>query len=252
MTMDQVEPISVAKVAARAVLLAASPIIYGLRLVGTLGSTTRSHPFTTDSGARWNDDDVVVRHEMGHVLLWYFHGHEIGNLQLRRASDGLLEGGVVFGPRPGTSITGSYLDACCERLLAGEAAARIHLNQPEDKITLRRLKEERLVFGVRPKELVYLTDSHVVGSKTIHEDISRVLITASTYHPVLWRGWISRRLADAVSVLRSQWHVVEACSAKLITQIPVRPGSSFQLDASLMTAMLKGEGATMRDRAHSR
>lgn len=252
MTMDQVEQMSVAKVAARATLLAASPIIYGLRLVGALGATTRSHPFTTDSGARWNDDDVVVRHEMGHVLLWYFHGHQIGKLQLRRASDGLLEGGVVLGARPGTSLTGLYLDAYTERLLAGEAAARIYLNQPEDKITLRRLKEERLVFGIRPKELVFLTDSHVVGSKTIHEDISKVLINASTYHPVLWRGWISRRLANTVAVLRSQWHVVEACSAKLVTRLPVRPGTSFQLDASLTRAMLKRAGATTRDRANSR
>src|SRR5258708_40182468 len=93
-------------------------------IAGILGMTTAASPFTLLEDADWNRDSAVLWHELGHALVWFFHGGGIGGLRFTRATDGVLEAGLMCGPRPGQTETSAFIDAVAERLLAGEVAAR--------------------------------------------------------------------------------------------------------------------------------
>lgn len=68
--------------------------------------------------AAWNDDETVLRHELGHVLVWYWHGGTVIRLRYTRASDGLLHGAARMAPRSlSQTETPEYIDANTERVL---------------------------------------------------------------------------------------------------------------------------------------
>lgn len=215
------------------------------RVAGKLGMTTDATPFVPAEDADWNDDGAVLRHELGHALVWFVHGGGLGRLRLARANDGLLEAGVVTGPRPGQTDTPAFIDSTAERLLAGEAAARRHLGIPGGRISLRGLQEPRLPAGARPDEIAaaFAEVGHASDGRVMLGDVAKILSLADQYHQADWRTWIRERLAAAEHILSTQWAVLGAVAVRFERGLPRRPRQEVVVSAQDLIAAFESAGA---------
>lgn len=168
-------------------------------------------------------DDVVLRHEAGHIVSWFIFGGGIGPLRLLRREDGKLVGGVLFGP-PSAKQTedAAFIDACAERLVAGELAARGYLGLPDwqlssgdDYASLHTAT--RHVSVVRERLDPTLIDAR------------KVLDLAEDHHPQAWWSWLQERLLVTSSVLRAHEPKVAALAECLRSGVPTKQGESERL-----------------------
>lgn len=124
--------------------------------------------FADSRPSEFNRDDIVVCHEVAHIVVWFNYGKQIGPMTIRRSPiDGLLEGGVAnVNPRSFESQRDA--EQFTERWLAGEAAARRKLgNIRRDQISAR---------GIR----------HRLTSRT---DIPALLRIGDVRDDTMWASW---------------------------------------------------------------
>lgn len=215
------------------------------RIAGKLGMTTDAAPFTPVERADWNRDTAILRHEIGHALVWFFHGGGIGRLRCTRAFDGLLEASVQFGPPCfDWQATPEFIDACAERLLAGEVVARRHLGLPGGRIALRGLRGSRLPMGIRPREIAETMTENPIGpdGRRMLEDITKVLLAAEEHHVATWRAWIQERLLATEAIVTEHAACIEVVAAQLLHRLPSRPGRQFVLPAAKVVDLLAKAG----------
>lgn len=172
-------------------------------------------PLDDDTHALLNEDEAVLHHEVGHFTIWFLHGGGIGPLRLVRATDGLLGGACLFGPRAiaEKSSTPPLVDGAAERLVAGELAARRHVGLCDWHLStgnpITRL------YG--PNRAVTVVRNGIAATQV---DLRKVFDLADVHHHTDWWSWLEARIARVRTLLDES----EASRAALVDRLrPYRP-----------------------------
>lgn len=164
-----------------------------------------SRPFIPAAAPpRWEQRDTVLRHELGHALVWYQQGGSLGRLALTEVKPGCWLGRQAFG-----TSKQDPAENVAQRLLAGELSARQYLGLPTDVIHLDGLSDDRISVCTSAQELYSSALSNGADERS---DAMKVLDLARVHHNRRWRQWVRACMQDAASVLTKQRDVIE-CAA---------------------------------------
>jgi hypothetical protein len=160
------------------------------------------------------EDHVVLRHEIGHFVTWFLYGGGIGPLRLRRQPDGRLLAAVKVGPRSADEReTPAFIDAVAERLLAGEIAARQHLEMCDWQVSIGD-----------PRVVLFDAATQIGRVRTVcHRDLAdttNLLSLAEQHHPDDWWQWIENRLLHVRALLGSRAQLIEVLAKRLGPLVP--------------------------------
>jgi hypothetical protein len=193
-------------------------------------------PIAEELQVAFHRDDSVLRHELGHALVWFMHGGGLGPLRLTRAGDGLLEGGVLVGPRHSAEReTPDLIDAVTERILGGEIAARIHLGLCDWQISIG-------------SPLVCLTHPAYGAARVRNlcrpelRDARNVLSLAEQHHTSDWWSWIEARLLRTREHLTRVWPQLDALADEFLPLLPAAPGTEWKLPGTDLIARIYDAG----------
>ncbi|NMM03525.1 hypothetical protein HHL24_37310 [Paraburkholderia sp. RP-4-7] len=158
-------------------------------------------------------DDAVLRHEIGHALVWFHYGGPIGRLRLSREYDGKLMASMRFGM---TAIDIAKRNAV--RLLAGEIAARRFLGLPAESATYD--------FQVPPSARAEAVTSRLGNP---HSDMTKALILACDDAGDGWFEWLKARHSEARRLVDKEWQAIEDVAKGLKRHIPMEPRTDVLL-----------------------
>jgi hypothetical protein len=186
--------------------------------------------FDTRCPPRFNDDDVVIRHELGHALAWHSLGESVRHIRFVRVSGGLLFGatGVVSPPTatPLEALDPAQLVALATRALAGEIAARRYLGLPQNVVSS--------AFPIRPQEpLKPILD----GRGNDPSDLVKALFMAFHATGEDWYPWLAERHLTTVSLVASQWNAIERLAVHLTGQLPAHTDEELIVSGEQLLAM---------------
>jgi hypothetical protein len=149
-------------------------------------------------------DDAVLRHEIGHALVWFHYGGPIGRLRLRREFDGKLMASVRFGA---TAIDVAKRNAV--RMLAGEIAARRFLGLSADSVSYD--------FQVAPRASAKTVMSRLGNP---HSDLTKALFLACDDAGDAWFEWLKARHSESRRLVDTEWRAIEDVAEALKRHIP--------------------------------
>jgi len=181
---------------------------------------------------RLENDDAILRHELGHALVWLHYCGAIGRLQLCRQPNSDLLASVRFGPMSESITQLQYEEAYAVRLLAGEIAARRFLNLPDDQITC--------VVPLSPT----VRESQVLWSLTDdREDIVKVLQLSCRHAGDAWFSWLEKRHAEARRIVDAGWNTIDAAAQELRKHLPSEPRATIFLPGLWLIKRLEDDSA---------
>jgi hypothetical protein len=187
--------------------------------------------FDDISHSEFRAGKVALRHELGHVLVWFQHGEAIGPIGFERNFEGkLVKAHAVLWPRDGNRQwmeSSSYAERLAERWLAGEAAARRALNLRTDQIGTEYVPID--ADSDIPRVLHQMSED---------EDVARVLYLAHRTTGPGWYTWIKERLARVADVLDGNWPAIEELAKRLERDLPKR-GEKTRIHGTDLIAYLK-------------
>lgn len=168
----------------------------------------------------FDEDRVVVYHELGHALAWFVLGGAVGRIRFSRESNGVLTARVRLhardaGEGPDDTVR-KMPGQVALRILAGEAAARRLLGLS---------RREICSYGRRIRGVSDLA-SVISGQENDQSDVSKLLEVAFIRGIADWNGWIAARLADAYDILDLHWSAIEGVAGAIAPRLPDRAGSS--------------------------
>jgi hypothetical protein len=200
-----------------------------------------THFFDPDMPDAFNADDVVARHEAGHVCTWIHYGGGVGSVEFHIEFAGLVQGmsecvqhsELTVGHR-------QFLDWSTERRLAGELAARRYLSLPMDRVSVghpeaarwNRLDSVMDALGAIPEKL---TDKH---------DAVRLLMAARDSKRRDWLEWLQARLISARDVVEANQTAIELLGRILerhIQQVRERRRTSIRVSAYDVFRTVRGK-----------
>ena len=168
---------------------------------------TNQHQFVFYD-TRLEDDHVVVRHEMGHALIAYYFGWQIGRVAFLRHSEGMLGGGARTRPRTDKIPEHEFQEESVIRLLAGEIAARKFLKLPLFHVCV----PDEEFFELHSPDLV----RHIFGNRK--EDIYKALCITIELHNAdyLFKFW--GYCDQAIRIVENGWAGIQAASLHIEKQ----------------------------------
>jgi hypothetical protein len=185
----------------------------------------------------FNREDAIVRHELGHAVVWYHYGGALGRLRFYRMPDRLLMGGVLFRGRGAEVSQEDYMRTLTVRLLAGEVAARRFLRLPPDRIACEfPLTSYSNIDRLRPL---------IQQSPT---DIMRAIDAAYHVASLEWWQWLLERHSEATEIVDAAWPVIESSAKVLEPYVPLEPNSEWQLPGLNLIEMFERGGVSSRIR----
>lgn len=167
----------------------------------------------------FNNDRVVLSHELGHVVTWLHLGEGIGRLKCCRRADNQLMPHVALWPRKDEFeklFSPEYAQPFAERLLAGEIAARHALNMRTDQICSKGLPVDSTCDNLA----CVLRQINDTGGDLAKEDVVKVLTLALQNAPSDWRTWIADRFNRANAVVHENWGAIHQIAQKLESRLP--------------------------------
>lgn len=154
-----------------------------------------------------DEPEFVTAHEAGHVLLAYFHGHEIGPTRFF-----LFDGSFAGANSPISAVNEHMVDARAEQLLAGDLAARILAGLPTDLVSLPIESAECLGKWTSARKLASLLDraTRDRGHGEAKHDVSKVMDLVLKHRSDRlfwtrrWWHWFWKSVERTVAVLSSE------------------------------------------------
>lgn len=180
-------------------------------------------------------DETVVYHELGHAFVWLNDGGIVDQIRFWRTPENLLAGGMRQGLpplRPGetqdTQLERMWIENRVEyvrRLLAGELAARSHLNLPVDEVWCD--------FHVtRDIDLMSILTRFEKESS----DIVKALHIAHEAAGDDWHTWISDRHKEARLLVQGLWRGLSALARDILPDLPLQPGRQLVIPGIRVSA----------------
>lgn len=185
----------------------------------------------------FNDDYVVLCHELGHVVTWFLYGEEIGPIQCRRCADNLIEARLILPPNKKLKEllnTPEYAEKFAERLLAGEIAARHAFGKRTDQICSKGLPVDD-----GTEQLAQTIDQTDPNSNLAKEDIFKVLNLAINHGQSDWYAWIGERMSCAGEVVNQNWAAIDQIARRLEPSLPTVGKSHCWMKDELHVEMKK-------------
>jgi hypothetical protein len=168
--------------------------------------------FDSSQHPEFGEGWVVLRHELGHIVVWFRCGEAIGPLTIQRYPNGSLRAGSVLWPRKGDRtrlVLREYAEPLAERLLAGESAARKALGTRTDQICTDGIQVD--------------TNSHlpnILNQMDERTDIGNVLFIPQQHSIPNWYQWVEARLKNADSVVDAHWTAIDQIARCLEPLLP--------------------------------
>jgi hypothetical protein len=176
----------------------------------------------------FNREDVIVRHELGHAVVWYHYGGALGRMRFHRMRDGLLMGGVQVRGREADMSQDDYVRTSVVRLLAGEIAARIYLRLPLNHVASELdLRPTSNVRRLRPSIRRYRTD------------FMRAIDAAFHIAGPAWWPWLLNRHSEARAIVEAAWPVIDASAKNLQPNVPSELDSEWRIPGLTLIEMFE-------------
>jgi hypothetical protein len=177
---------------------------------------------------------VVLRHELGHIVVWFWRGEAIGPLTISRYPDGSVGASSVLWPRCGDRRllnSRKYAEPLAERLIAGESAARKAVGTlPKDQIC---------TGGVIIDAKSCLPD--ILNQMDERSDIGNLLFIPQAHSIANWYDWVAVRLKNAVSIVDAHWAAIDQIARWLEPNLP-QPGRETAMPGIDLIDLLRGCG----------
>ncbi len=160
--------------------------------------------------------EVLCHHEAGHLFLAFYYGYQIAMFRFWDNKKDVW--GAVRNQRtdaPPAKETLENLNNEVRKLLAGEAAARIHLKLPKEEFVLPLYapKSNTVTKDTPFEDLKYTNGSRRYDGIKILAiyDNNREIITEN------WWTWFWGRHAETKTILEQNWEIVSALAKRLLT-----------------------------------
>ena len=187
----------------------------------------------------FNNDHVVLCHELGHVVTWFCYGQEIGSIDCRRCTDNLIEAGLILPPNDKLGellCEPKYAKQFAERLLAGEITARHALgNIRTDQVCSKGLPV-RADTDHLAKTIVDQTNRN---SNLAKEDVFKAIHLAINHAQSGWYAWIVERMNNAGEVVNQNWVAIDQIARRLEPSLPAIGESKVWTKDELLAEMKK-------------
>ncbi|MEI7728105.1 MAG: hypothetical protein WCO56_00925 [Verrucomicrobiota bacterium] len=116
-------------------------------------------------------DDVMVYHELGHMVTWFSYGREIGAISFKRSREGRLSEAKAANVNPPSLACKQDAEQFAERILAGESAARRKLgNITRDQISTMEIE---ITPNTNILALVHVAHTKERAAQLIFEEYSK-------------------------------------------------------------------------------
>ena len=193
--------------------------------------------FTQHWPSTFDDDDVVIRHELGHALVALSYGFQIEHVRYIRTAARTLKGAARMRHPAGWDdkrLLAECPDMLVERVLAGEIAARIYLGLPTQVICT----DLPVVPGSDLGQLLALVP-------VSNLDDVKALTFAHSSAGTDWYRWLSERHVATERLILQYWEVLDQASDVIHGDIPLWQYQELTVPGPQVKALL---GFT--DRAH--
>ena len=176
--------------------------------------------FDRSKHTEFNQDYVVLCHELGHIITWLCYGEEIISLTCKRSdTDNLLEPHVKLRPpndQKELLDSPNYVKQYAEHLLAGEISAR----RACGKLTIQ-ICSKGLPVGADSKQLrCFLQQKIDEKASVTNEDIFKVLCLAFKNAKSDWYAWIGERMKCAGAIVDQNWAAIDQIARRLEPSLP--------------------------------
>ena len=148
----------------------------------------------------FEEDQVVIRHELGHALAAFVLGFGVGRIAFARLDDMILAGGVRSRTPDNRPPERELDQSIVMRLLVGEIAGRKYLDMPLDEVCSDFYISHRYSYSY--------ANSVTRGS---HDDISKAISISSKYGQE-WYTFLSRCHDEARTIVEKGWGAIESAS----------------------------------------
>lgn len=180
--------------------------------------------------ACFNEDDSVVRHELGHAFVWLSGGGAIEHVRFTRAFDRLLGGGMKMTVPDGWDEERFFAeksDLLAERVLAGEIAAREHNGLPQGVVCSE--------LPLTPtSDLAFL----LTGKHNHQTDDIKALFLAHESAKANWYEWMRARHSSAVLVIQRHFEVIDIAADVFAGEVPLWEGDEVLIDGARVARQL--------------
>jgi hypothetical protein len=150
-------------------------------------------------------DLAVIRHELGHALVSYYFGWQMGRVAFVRLPEGVLGGGARTKPRTEHTPEPEFKKVSVVRLLAGEIAARKFLELPLTHVCTQ-------AEGVH--ELKTSFDVLRMFSNR-NDDLSKALRLTAELHDTDFFRCFWGYYGQSVKIINEGWAGIEYASRKI-------------------------------------
>ena len=202
--------------------------------------------FTHTRPLDFNRDDVVLCHEVGHAVVWNFHGGKITGIRFWRAGDGHLNGEVSV-ENPNDLKNPIDAEHIVERFIAGDAAGRRRLGLRRDQISTVGVKVSREIHVPTLLISANVNDDAMRAIWAAYESVGPKrcdrLLVALGREP-RWYAWLRIRLANVVNILDVQWTIIERAVEELVRHLPAS-GSEVRIPPNKVELLLDGSASSV-------
>jgi hypothetical protein len=180
---------------------------------------------------QFNRDEVAIRHELGHAVVWVYYGQQIMQLTIQRCKNRNLLWPHISLETKTSDETDAYAESLAERWLAGESAARKHMGWRWDRISTKnfQISSQSNIPAIWPQ-------------MDQREDFVRVLGIAHKTANSNWYVWIRQRLHRAHTIVEQNWEAINRVATIIQGRLPV-PGEETLITGNELTTLLKEAGA---------
>ena len=178
----------------------------------------------------FNRDEVAIRHELGHAVVWVYYGQQILQLTVHRCKKNNLLWPHISLETKTDDETDVYAKRLAERWLAGESAARKHLGWRWNRISTK-------TFQVSSQSNI----PSLLNQMDQNEDFARVLWIAHKTANASWYEWIKQRLQRAKTIVEQNWGAINRIAIIIESRLPIA-GKETSITGSELTALLVEAG----------
>lgn len=180
--------------------------------------------------AELNDDETVVRHELGHALVWLGHGNLVERVRFARTSDLLLCGGMRVKLSEGWNeerLRNESPGQLAERILAGEIAARNYNDLADGEVytDLHLRPDSDLAAALR-------------GQENNPADDIKALFLAHEVAGSGWYLWLCERHAAARVRVLQRWDELDNAAENVLADVPLRAGEELLIEGACVARLL--------------
>jgi hypothetical protein len=187
--------------------------------------------FSRNWPAELDEDETVVRHELGHALVWLDQGNVVERICFTRTANLLLRGVTKVKLPDGWSearLRKERPEQLAERILAGEIAAREY---------------NELAHGEICTDLVLLPNSELgavlTGQSENPDDDIKALFLAHEAAGLGWYVWLCERHAAARARVLTHWAALENAAENVLADLPLCAGEEFIIRGPSVARLLE-------------